>query len=33
MSFNYSSDSLNFITSNYKNLLFDIDFQTLFPEI
>ena len=33
MSFNYSSDSLNFITNNYKNFLFDIDFQNLFPEI
>jgi len=33
MSFNYSSESLNFITNNYKNFLFDIDFQNLFPEI
>ena len=33
MSFNYSMDSLNFITNNYKTFLFDIDFQNLFPEI
>ena len=33
MSFNYSTDSLNFITNNYKTFLFDIDFQNLFPEI
>jgi len=33
MSFNYSTDSLNFITNDYKTFLFDIDFQNLFPEI
>lgn len=33
MSLNLQNESFYTLTTNYKNFLFDIDFQTLFPEI
>lgn len=33
MSLNLDTTSLNSITTHYKSFLFDVDFQTLFPEI
>lgn len=33
MSLNLDTTSLDYITTHYKSFLFDVDFQTLFPEI
>ena len=33
MSLNLQNESFYTLTTNYKTFLFDIDFQTLFPEI